>query len=105
MSVGIPSGNIKALGVMTITVDLPSVAANTTGVVSVTVPGIELGDFIGVNKPSHETGLGIVNARVSADDTIEITAMNTTAGAIDEVSETFTLVWMRPETITSALTM
>lgn len=105
MSVGIPSGNLKALGVMTITVDLPSVNANTTAVLSVTVPGIEVGDLVSVNKPSHSTGLGIVNERVSADNTIELTAMNTTASPIDAGSETYTLFWARPETITSALTM
>ena len=105
MSAGLAMGNVIGIAVLQVTVDLPSVAANTTGVASVSVPGVRPGDFVFVNKPSHEAGLGVVNARVSANDTVEITAMNTTAGAVDEVSETYVLLVVRPETLTTGLVM
>lgn len=58
--------------------------ANTTVEQTVTVKGVRLAtdDIIGVSKPTHQAGLGIVNCRVSADDTLAITFMNNTAGDI-----------------------
>lgn len=103
MSTGIIGGNITAMGVFQATVDLADTLANTTAVTSVTVPGVRVGDFVFVNKPSHEAGLGIVNVRVSAADTVEITTMNTTAGAINEVSETQIFLWVRPESIEAGI--
>ena len=74
-------------------VDLPSVAANTSAEVDVTIAGITTDDIVlAVSKPTLEAGIGIVNARVKAADTVSIQVMNCTAAAIDEVSETFTFV-------------
>ena len=89
MSNGILMGNLIQAELVEVAIDLPSVGANTTAVATATIEGLKTEDAVFVNKPSHETGLGIVNARVSAANTIEVTAMNPTAGAINEVSETF----------------
>ena len=89
MSVGVMGGNVYRLRLVNVSINLPSVAANTTGIATATIDGLRTEDAVFVNKPSHEAGLGIVNARVSADNTIEVTAINTTAGAVDEVAETF----------------
>lgn len=99
MSVGVPTGNIKAQYVFTVTVDHASCAANTSIETVVTVPGLKVGDFVAVNKPSLEAGLSVANARVSAADTLAIQVSNTTAGAIDEASETYTITVLRPESI------
>lgn len=81
---------VPVIRTFTVTVDAPSVDANTTGVKTVTVAGLLTTDVVYVNKPSHETGLGIVNCRVSADNTLEITYMNTTGSSIDAASESYT---------------
>jgi len=95
MSTGSMNGNCYGMWIKQISINLPSVAANTTGVVTATFEGARSEDVVVVNKPSHETGIGIVNTRVSADDTIELTIMNTTAGAIDEVAETYNVLLVR----------
>jgi len=95
MSTGSMNGNVYGLRLLDVAFDLPSIAANTTGVATATIDNVGTEDAVFVNKPSHEAGLGIVNARVSAANTVEITAMNTTAGAINEVSETFNVLIVR----------
>jgi len=72
-----------------------SVNANTTSEQTFTVTGLNVADLVIVNKPSHTAGVGIVNARVSAADTLAITFMNTTGGAIDPPNEEYTVVSIR----------
>ena len=48
----------------------------------VTVPGLEVGDVVYVSKPTAQAGLGVVGARVSADNTLSITFTNPTAADI-----------------------
>lgn len=86
---GLVEETVPVIRTFTVTVDAPSVAANTTGIKSVTVAGLDVNDIVYVNKPSHEAGLGIVNCRVSAASTMEITYMNTTGSAINEASESY----------------
>lgn len=73
----------------TVTINPASVSANTTSEQTFTVTGIKTDDMIYINKPTHTAGLGIVNARVSAKDTIEITFMNATGSPIDPPSEDY----------------
>lgn len=103
MSAGIQSGNIIAMGVLQVSVDIANTPTITTAETDVTVPGIKVGDFVFVNKPSHSTGLGIVNARVKSDGVISIQTLNPTVAAINPSAETFTILWVRPETVTSAV--
>lgn len=97
MSVGVIGGNTYSIHVVTATVDIGSVAANTSEAETATVTGVKVGDFVAVSKPSVEAGLMFGTCRVTAANTVEITVMNTTAGAIDEVSETLTFLVVRPE--------
>lgn len=90
-------GNIVHGVVFDFTYNPSSVSTITTAEDTVTVYGLRVGDFVMVNKPSHETGIGIVNARVSADNTLAITLMNPTAGSVDEASETWYGIVFRPE--------
>lgn len=96
-------GNAKLVGVFQVSIDLANTPTITTAVTSVTVAGLRVGDFVAVNKPSHSTGLGIANARVSAADTLEITTVNPTAGGINPSAETYTVVVIRPESVISVL--
>jgi len=75
--------------------DVASVAANTTAEQTFTVTGLTTADKVFVNKPSLSAGLGIVNARVSAADTLAITFVNATGTAIDPAAETYAIVALR----------
>jgi hypothetical protein len=78
-----------------VTLDPSSVSANTTDEQTFTVSGARQGDMVVVVKPSHTTGLGIVNARVTATDTVGITFMNATGSPIDPPSEEYRIYLQR----------
>jgi hypothetical protein len=84
-------------GVVTSSLDVASVAANTSAEQTFTITGLQTGDVVFVNKPSADAGLGVVNARVSAADTLAITFMNATGSAIDPSAETYSVFWFRAE--------
>jgi len=70
-----------------------SVAANTTAERTFTVTGLTTRDAVFVNKPTHQAGLGIVGARVSAADTLVIIFVNVTGLAIvPTAAETYFIV-------------
>lgn len=74
--------------VYTATVDLASVAADTSAEQDVTVTGVTTSDILlNVVKPTAEAGIGIVNARIKAADTVALTIMNATAAAVNAASE------------------
>jgi len=77
-------GNTRELWVAKATLSPALVAANTTAEQTFTVPGLRLNsDFIcGISKPTAQAGLGIVGARISADDTLAITFSNNTGAGI-----------------------
>ena len=92
-------GNIQKVGLFQIALTPASVAANTTaeqafaatgiGLSTGGFPSIEPQDFVWVNKPTAQAGLGIVGMRVSATDTLAITYMNDTASPIVPTAETY----------------
>lgn len=98
MSVGIIAGNCRSITILQATVDLGSVAANTSELETATLPGVKPGDIVVPIKPTLNAGLAVIQAYVSAADTIQLTVMNTTAGAIDAASQTYDFVVIRPET-------
>lgn len=96
MSAGIIDGNIAALFAGSLVIDPASVATITTAEQSFTFPGVRVDDIIlSVTKPTLTAGLGIVNARVSAANTVALTFVNPTAGAIDAASQTYKFVFAR----------
>lgn len=99
MTTGLKSGNVMGFGVAQVTFDPASIAAATTAAQTVTVPGVKTTDCVMVFKPSLTAGVGIAGSRVSADNTVSITFVNATAGALDPGSEAYTFVWFRPESI------
>lgn len=68
-----------------------SVAANTTAEQTFTVTGLLASTAVEVNKPSVTTGIALVNARVSAANTLALTYANVTAAAITPPTETYTI--------------
>ncbi len=99
MSAGMIMGNVLSLGVASVTLSPAAVAANTTAEQNFALPGILMRDSIlGIAKPSHQAGLGIVNQRVVADGVMAITFMNCTAASITPTAgEVYKVEWMRPE--------
>lgn len=79
-----------------VTFDPASVGANTTVEQTVTVSGLKVGDIIlTVIKPTLEAGLGVLQGRVSAADTLAIQLINTTAAPIDAGSESYTVIYIK----------
>lgn len=78
-----------------VTINPAAVSANTTEEQTFTVLGLDISDRCFVSKPSHTAGVGIVNVRVSAADTLAITFMNPTAVAVNPPSETYAIVITR----------
>lgn len=103
MSAGIQFGNARLVGVFQVSIDIANTPTITTAETTVTIPGLRVNDFVAVNKPSHSTGLGIANARVSAADTLIITTVNPTAGGINPSAETYTVLVVRPESLATGI--
>lgn len=98
MSVGILAGNARSITIMQATVDLGSVAANTTELEDATLSGVKVGDIVIAVKPTLEAGLAIVQCYVDEADSLKITVGNFTGSPIDEASETIDFLVIRPET-------
>ena len=82
------------------TVDLASIAAAASEVVTATVPGVVVGDVVVANPRSGiNAGLVIGQARVSAANTVVFTVSNITAGALDAGSTIFDIAIIRGSTM------
>ena len=73
---------VSAPLVLTATLSPASVPANSTVEQTFTVTGVFPGQVVFVNKPTTQTGLGIHNARVVANNQVAISFVNFTAAAI-----------------------
>lgn len=94
--------NGNAFGVANVTLAVGSIAANTSEEETYTVTGLTTDMFVAVNKPSLDAGIVVGNARVSADDTLAIQFINSTASAVDPTgSEVYKLFWWKPNDTSS----
>jgi hypothetical protein len=92
-------GNIQYSVILNVTLSPASVANATAAEQTFTVTGVQTGDFVNVSKPTTQAGLGIVNSRISAANTLAITFMNTTAATITPTaSEVYQIAIDRPFT-------
>jgi len=88
------------------TLDVASVAANTTAEQDFTVTGVTAGDIVlAINKPALDAGLGIANYRVKSANTVSITFVNSTAGAINPAAEAYVIVVATPKASTGTTTI
>lgn len=78
----IPEGNVAFTWVLNATLSPTSVSNATSNEQTFTVPGLRVGDYVGVSKPTLQSGLVISTARVSAKDTLAITFGNLSAATI-----------------------
>lgn len=86
--------------VISFTYDPASIAAATVAEQTVTIPGLRVGDYVAdITKPTLTAGVGIVNIRVSAANTMAVQWMNSTAAAVDPPSEVYTAYIIRPERV------
>ena len=83
-TVQMPTGNIWKNGIFSITLSPISVAPNTVAEQTFASTGIGLltTDQVTISKPTTQAGLGIVNVRVSAADTLAVAFINATAATI-----------------------
>ena len=108
-STTIARGNVQLEAILQISVTPPATMnASTTVETTYAVPGIALGDFIEINKPSHTTGLSIGNIRASANNQIAIQWVNSTTSTISNTpNENYLIVVSRfdsmPQTPPSAI--
>ena len=97
MSVGIIAGNVAAINVVTVTWDIPSIAANTTEEETFTLAGVKTGDLVYVSKADLDAGILIGSSRVTAANTVGVQFVNATGSAVDAASETLNVLVIRPE--------
>jgi len=90
-------GGTKITKIMVYTPSLTpsSVAAATTDEQTFTVTGLATTDKVIVNGPAPTAGTGIVNARVSATNTLAIAFANVTAGALTPAAGKYTVIAIR----------
>ena len=78
------------------TIAAAEVSANTTEEQTFTVSGLTTDMVVFVTKPTHQAGLGVVNARCSAANTLAVTYMNATGSGITPTSEAYKIGVIRP---------
>lgn len=97
LTVGASGTAVTQIRVYSATIDPAPVAAATCAEQTFTVTGLTTADKVIVNGPAGwaTTGIGVVNARVSAADTLALTFVNPTAGALDAASGTVAVIAIR----------
>ena len=81
-----------------VTANIPSISANTTGELAITITGLVKGvDHYGGHEDdlsNLNAGLGAAGGEVTADDEVTIRWINTTGGALNPGSTTiFIITW------------
>lgn len=92
----IPRGNCQGMFLLAVSLTPSSVAADTSAEQTFTVNGLLVGDYVDVNAPSITAGIGIVNTRVSANNTLAIGFQNSTGSGVVPGAGTYTIVVWRP---------
>jgi len=77
------------------TIDVASVAANSESIQTFTVTGLSTTDIVTVNKQSNDSGLDLVQAWVSAANTLSLKYRNHTSSPIDPASEDYLIMTTR----------
>jgi hypothetical protein len=82
---------LNPVAIYTTTCAATTCAATTSVEATTTVTGLLVSTSVAVNKPTLTPGLAVVNARVSAANTLAIQYMNFTTTSISVPSETYTI--------------
>lgn len=92
---GVPSSVVRAWGRISQSLTPVSVATVATVEQTFTVPGLQVGDQVTVTPPSITTGVAPVCARVSAANTLAVTFINSTAGALVPAAGVYQIGFVR----------
>ena len=77
------------------TLNPSSVSANSESTQTFTVTGLSTNDVVVVNKPSKTSDLSLLDAFVSASDTLSLTFRNFSGSPIDPPSESYRIIAIR----------
>lgn len=100
MATTIARGNILLEEVMQVSLtpnNGTAIPANSSVENTYTLQGVQMNDFIEINKPTHTSGLCIGNVRVSAVNQISIQWCNVTTGSVTGVNEIYLIAISRCE--------
>lgn len=86
---------LALLNAGTVSIDPPSIGANTQGSASATISGALTTDLIFVKPPQLATGLVFVGAAITAANTLTVYLHNVTAAAIDDTAKTWHFLLLR----------
>lgn len=98
MPISYPLSNVRMFMVSK-TLDPAAIAANTSAdnATTLTLTGVKQGDLVIAFKPTTDAGMAVLDARVSAADTIQVVLGNFTILSINPASETWTFLIFRPD--------
>lgn len=86
--------HFSALSYGTVSVDLPSIATVARAAVSVTIPGLAVGDMLVFYPPATlNDDLIYVGCRVASANTATLFVYNPTIGAIDDAAANWEYHW------------
>ena len=89
-------GYVLDIRLATVNINPPSIAANDTVNVTVTIPGMKVGDLIlQIIKPTTTSGLVVVQGIVTSDDTVVMAFVNNKAGATNDPEEEYTVIYIK----------
>jgi len=77
------------------TLNPSSVSADSEDTQTFTVSGLSTNDVVVVNKPSKTADLSVLDAFVSASNTLSLTFRNFSVGAIDPPEESYRIIAIR----------
>jgi len=89
------SSTITGLGKISQTLTPVSVATVATVEQTFTVPGLRVGDQVSISPPGITLGVAPVCARVSANNTLAVTFINSTVGALVPVAGVYQISFVR----------
>lgn len=72
-----------------------AVSANSESAQTFTIQGLQTSDVVIVNKPSNQTDLSLLDAYVSAANTLTLKYRNFSGGSITPTAETYRIVGIR----------
>jgi hypothetical protein len=100
MATTVAAGNIRLEQILSLTLtpnNGSAITANSSVENTYTLPGVQVNDFIEINKPTHTSGLCVGNVRVSAANQIAIMWCNVTTGSITPIAEAYLVAISRCE--------
>lgn len=89
------STTITGLGKISQSLTPVSVATTATAEQTFTVPGLRVGDQVSLSPPGINPGVAPVCARVSANNTLAVTFINSTAGALVPTAGVYQISFVR----------